>query len=425
MTTQSPTDRADAELRALVADIDPEAGLPAEAPDQLLERVLAGTEPSTTTPVGAAPVPSLRHRSFLRRHWQGTIMAAASVLTVALAAGTVLPGLAGGSDDSGVPAAAATAGGATDQSAEGGASGELVAGDMALTDVPAADGAARDSAEAAAAPTAQDEEQNTLVRSASMLVGTEDIPAARDKFVALVLSSGGRVTSETVITDETAASSGYGMSYPDTASMDMGVSYPYPYPGYPSGPGTWLTVQVPADRYEETVEAARDLGEVVQLQQSSYDVGQQITDVDARIAALESSIQRLEALMDDAESVSDVIKVETAISERQSELDSLKAQQRDLANETAMSSVSLTLMSPDDAKQTVDPQPEPQSWWESFLDGLDDLWSWLGQALLIVSPLLIGAAVIWWVRRRQRRTAARSTTEANGGPGVGADLPSS
>ena len=212
MTTQSPTDRADAELRALVADIDPEAGLPAEAPDQLLERVLAGTEPSTTTPVGAAPVPSLRHRSFLRRHWQGTIMAAASVLTVALAAGTVLPGLAGGSDDSGVPAAAATAGGATAQSAEGGASGELVAGDMALTDVPAADGAARDSAEAAAAPTAQDEEQNTLVRSASMLVGTEDIPAARDRFVALVLSSGGRVTSETVITDETAASAGYGAS---------------------------------------------------------------------------------------------------------------------------------------------------------------------------------------------------------------------
>ena len=41
---QTPSDRADAELRALVAQIDPEAGTPMEAPDYLLERVLAGRD---------------------------------------------------------------------------------------------------------------------------------------------------------------------------------------------------------------------------------------------------------------------------------------------------------------------------------------------------------------------------------------------
>lgn len=39
--------------------------------------------------------------------------------------------------------------------------------------------------------------------------------------------------------------------------------------------------------------------------------------------------------------------------------------------------------------------------------GLADFWSWLGQALLILSPLLIAGGLIWWIRRRQRRASAR------------------
>src|SRR4029077_3681854 len=132
----------------------------------------------------------------------------------------------------------------------------------------------------------------------------------------------------------------------------------------------------------------------------------QVADVDARIDALEASLARLTALMDDADDIGDVIVLEKAISDRQSELDVLKAQQRDLANQTAMSQISLTLMSPEDATQSVDPQPH-QSWWDSFLEGLGQLWSWLGKALLIVSPLLIAMGVIWWVRRRTRRAGPR------------------
>jgi hypothetical protein len=94
------------------------------------------------------------------------------------------------------------------------------------------------------------------------------------------------------------------------------------------------------------------------------------------------------------------VALESAISARQAELDGLKAQQRDLANQTSMSRVSLTLMSPDDARESVDPQPS-STWWESFLEGLADLWAWLGVALLITSPLLLAVAIIWWVRRRR------------------------
>ncbi len=240
-----------------------------------------------------------------------------------------------------------------------------------------------------------DTTEEALVRSGSVLVGTEDPEAARDTFVATILAMGGRVTSESVVTEGGGGAQPYG---PEVAmSRDMGMSYPYPW--YPSGPGIWLTVQVPVEDYDEAMEAARDAGEVVQMQQSTYDVGAQVADVDARIKALEASLVRLTALMDEATDITDVITLEQAISQRQSELDALRAQQRDLENQTAMSQISLTLMSPEDAQNSVDPQPQ-QTWWESFLEGLSQFWSWFGQALLIISPLLIAMGIIAWVRRR-------------------------
>jgi hypothetical protein len=421
MTTQDTQDRADADLRALLTQVDPEAGQPTPTPHHLLDRVLAevsadGAGRAVASIAAAAdPTDELPHTattarpggtrtSFVNRHWQGLLMAAASVATLALAAGTVLPGLAG---SSGLVAGGSDS--AVSESADAG--GAVGAPDMLARDEAAAvEGS--DGTGTSALPgedPAEGTAENTLVRWGSLLVGSEDIEASRNAFVATVLGLGGRVTSETVVTED--GNGGVDPYVADSmaASRDMGMSYPYPW--YPSGPGVWLSVEVPVEDYDEAMEAARSTGEVIQMQQSSYDVGAQISDVDARIAALEASLARLTALMDDATGISDVIALEAAIAQRQAELDSLRAQQRELANQTSMSQISLTLMSPEDARNSVDPQPE-QSWWESFLEGLGEFWSWLGQALLIVSPLLIAAGIIAWVRRRQRRSAAARAADA-------------
>lgn len=424
MNTQSTHDRADEALRALLAQADPEAGAPHPVPTDLQDRVRAAAAGGQEPAVGSAPGGSASHvadhRSFTQKHWQAMLMAAAGVATLALAAGNVLPGLSAGSgsDSTASIGVADSAGGEAlggvspdgAKAADGSAAAPEVAQDTAVaseagvpaTGVPGAD--------------ATDE---ALVRSGSVLVGTEDPEAARDDFVATILAMGGRVTSESVVTEGGGGVQPYGPEV--SMSRDMGMSYPYPW--YPSGPGIWLTVQVPVDDYDEAMEAARDAGEVVQMQQSTYDVGAQVADVDARITALEASLVRLTALMDEATDITDVITLEQAISQRQSELDALRAQQRDLANQTAMSQISLTLMSPDDAQNSVDPQPQ-QTWWESFLEGLTQFWSWFGQALLIISPLLIAFGIIAWVRRRRARRAEPTTPASTRGSGAtGSDEP--
>ena len=420
MNTQSTEDRADEALRALLAQADPEAGAPQPEPAHLLDRVraaavageapAAGTGPESTE---IAPTQLADHRSFTEKHWQGMLMAAAGVATLALAAGSVLPGLApGSSSDStasvGVSdvAGGAPAGVGTDKGAavDGSVGAPEAARDAAVSSEAMSPTTSTPNAGVPGADTTDE----ALVRSGSVLVGTEDPEAARDEFVATILAMGGRVTSESVVTE---GGGGGVQPYGPEVSMsrDMGMSYPYPW--YPSGPGIWLTVQVPVDDYDEAMEAARDAGEVVQMQQSTYDVGAQVADVDARIKALEASLARLTALMDDATDITDVITLEQAISQRQAELDALRAQQRDLENQTAMSQISLTLMSPEDAQNSVDPQPQ-QTWWESFLDGLSQFWSWFGQALLIISPLLIAMGIIAWVRRRRTRRAGSTPPPA-------------
>lgn len=389
MTTPT-SEHEDTALRELLGQADPVRGQLPEVPEDLLARVSADIAEDAAAAGPTVPGATRPHgRSFLSRHWQGGLLVAAGVASLAIGAATVLPGLIGTTgSDSAAGRTVSSQDAATGDSAAVGRQGanELVAGG--------------DSAAAGAAPAAATATQQTLVRSASVLVGTDDIAAARASFVSAIEGMGGMVMSETVT-----SRAGSGAGVPEPASD---LSYPAPYP---SGPGIWLTVQVPANQYDAALAAARATGEVVQLQQSSYDVGTQVTDVNARIKALESSIERLDALMDDATTVSDVIKLESAISQRQSELDSLRAQQRDLANQTEKSQINLTLQSPEDARGSLDPEP-PQTWWESFLAGLSEFWSWLGQALLIAAPLLAAGAVIWWVRRRRAGRPGPSAEQA-------------
>ena len=104
-----------------------------------------------------------------------------------------------------------------------------------------------------------------------------------------------------------------------------------------------LTVKVPATKLDGYLEAVQALGTVDAVSISATDVTAQAVDLDARIAALQASIRRLAALMDQASNVADLVAIEAEQTRRQADLDSLVAQRTALGDQVAMSNVSITL----------------------------------------------------------------------------------
>ena len=148
----------------------------------------------------------------------------------------------------------------------------------------------------------------------------------------------------------------------------------------------YLTIRVPVDQLDTVLSSLESLGNVDSLSRSKSDVTLAVTDLNARIASLQQSLNDLRALQAQATNVGDLITVESAISSRQAELDSLLAQQTYLTDQVDMSTISLTLTGATGTTPTND----------TFWDGLVAGWNSLavaGSALIVAT----GFALPWIV----------------------------
>jgi hypothetical protein len=157
-------------------------------------------------------------------------------------------------------------------------------------------------------------------------------------------------------------------------------------------------------------------------------------DLDARIRATQISVQRLEDLLARATTSADVIAAEQTLSERQSSLEQLESERARLAEQVALSTLTIRI-SADPAALQVAAEDE-----DGFLDGLAAGWDAL-LAALRVALVVIGAVLPWaalgglvlavvlgvrrWLRAR-RPAAAEPEPEPVPVPvlpGGGSDLP--
>ena len=167
-----------------------------------------------------------------------------------------------------------------------------------------------------------------------------------------------------------------------------------------------VVARVPAAGLDDFLADVQGLGTVENLSRQATDVTQQRIDLDARIGALTASITRLQELLEQADTVTDLVAVETELANRQAELDALTAQRDYLADQVAMSTVTMTLMPTVRAGGVQAP---------GFLAGLQNGVAALGAsigiaitALGFLLPFLLILAVIaipvaWVIVRRARR----------------------
>lgn len=206
--------------------------------------------------------------------------------------------------------------------------------------------------------------QRDVVKTASMTMRVTNPGEAADKATATVDAVGGRV---------------------DRRSEDAG-----------SGTGraqTVLVLRVPAAKLDEVIGDLKSLGTVESVEVTTDDVTAQRADLDARIKALQTSVDRLLAIMRDAKDPDALIKAEGALSERQAELDSLRAQREALGDQIAYSTLNVTFIA-----QTIGgPAPDRyQGFFGQVHRGWDALVSLAGDSILLFGLLLpwLGALAV-------------------------------
>jgi hypothetical protein len=173
-----------------------------------------------------------------------------------------------------------------------------------------------------------------------------------------------------------------------------------------------VVIRVPSDRFTEAMDDLEAITKVHSRTIGTEDVTTQVIDVEARVRAQTKSLARIEALLAEAETFQDVIAIEAQLTTRQAELDSLKAQQAWLADQTSMATITVYL------DQLSEPKPKRDD--NGFIAGLKAGWDALSSATLgavtllgTVLPFLVVAlilgypALILW-----RRLTARADSSA-------------
>ncbi|MEU2032244.1 DUF4349 domain-containing protein [Nocardia amamiensis] len=172
-----------------------------------------------------------------------------------------------------------------------------------------------------------------------------------------------------------------------------------------SEPSATLVVRLPADKTDAFIAGLGGVGQVTRVSTNRDDVTMQWEDLDARIKALQASVDRLRALIAGATTTSDLIAAEQALSSRQGELDSLTAQKRRLDDQVALSTLTIDITT--DEKKSDD---DADSFWDGIVAGWNSLVDWLrdavvfsGKAIPWLGFLAVLAALLWAVVRLVRR----------------------
>jgi len=133
-----------------------------------------------------------------------------------------------------------------------------------------------------------------------------------------------------------------------------------------------IVLRVPAGDYDDAVGTVRDRGEVRSFDESTTDVTDQVTDLEARLESLRTERDRLRELYAEANDTEDVLAVQRELSDVQTEIERTEARLRGLERRVAFSTITVEISEPR-------PEPErddPDRWYDTpvtqaFLESID------------------------------------------------------
>lgn len=183
-----------------------------------------------------------------------------------------------------------------------------------------------------------------------------------------------------------------------------------------------LVVKVPPESVDRLLSGLDDTGTVQSINQSAQDVTEQLVNLDVRIRNARQSVANVREFMDRTENLNELVTLESELTRRQTELEQLEAQQRNLSDRVALSTITIEVVP---TASVPEPPAEPEAD-DGIGDALESGWDaftalvfGIGFVLAATLPFLVSGlllALVAWllVRRRDtRRPAAHPSLAAN------------
>lgn len=314
---------------------------------------------------------------------------AAGVVTVITMTAVLAACSSGGGSDSAADRSFSDSSSAADGSGGSGSGGSGSSGSDA-GGVSAEDSAAsRDLSSGSGDTPAAPETERAIISSGTVSLTSKDVGAARQDVQRIVDAQRGEVTEENTETDD-----------------DGRTSY------------ARMVLRVPSSAFDAAMEALEDVAVLRSSDRGSEHVTTQVIDTGVRVRAQEASLKRVELLLAEAGSLKDIIWIESQLTDRQAELDSLKSQQTWLKDQTSLSTITVDITAKAEA-EAEEPDDEPAGFLTGLEGGLDALGGTAVAVATVVGALLPFAVVllalglpVWLLLRRRRTVPQPAAPEA-------------
>ncbi len=232
--------------------------------------------------------------------------------------------------------------------------------------------------------------ERLVIKTASLSIVVDDPKASMDEIAALADRLGGFVVSSNL--------------YKDTLYTGLEV------------PGAYITIRVPSESFQQTLDAIRaDAHEVLTDNQSGQDVTGEYTDLQSRLRNLEGAEEMLRQIMEEADDTEDVLTAFNQLNYITEQIEVLKGQIKYYEESAALSAITVDLVAKESAEPIKIGPWEPAGVAKEAIQALVKALQNIAEAVIwfalyLLPVLLIIAIPLWLFVRWLRQRSANTTT---------------
>ena len=174
-----------------------------------------------------------------------------------------------------------------------------------------------------------------------------------------------------------------------------------------------IVIKLPPGKIAGAIADIKLLGKHQSQTQATENVTDQMVDIETRIGTAQRSVDRVQLLLAEAENLGQVVQLEAELTSRQTVLEQMLAQQRNLGQRAALATLTVNLSGPRTVADTG-PSIGDDSIGDSFRKGGTAFVATLAALLIVIGytapflAVIAMAGAVWYVSRRRRARQNRS-----------------